>query len=77
MPVPLLFGEKLLQFTENNLRISSKSKIESLGAKCGSSVSKKTDYVLVGEKPGSKLTKANALGIKTITEDEFLTMIGE
>ena len=63
----------LVNFTREGI----KSKIESLGAKCGSSVSKKTDYVLVGEKPGSKLTKANALGIKTITEDEFLTMIGE
>ena len=61
----------------NFTREGIKSKIESLGAKCGSSVSQKTDYVLVGEKPGSKLTKANALGIKTITEDEFLTMIGE
>ena len=61
----------------NFTREGIKSKIESLGAKCVSSVSKKTDYVLVGEKPGSKLTKAYALGIKTITEDEFLTMIGE
>ena len=61
----------------NFTRESIKSKIESLGAKCGSSVSRKTDYVLVGDKPGSKLTKAVTLGIKTITEDDFLKMIGE
>ena len=61
----------------NFTRKSIKSKIESLGAKCGSSVSRKTDYVLVGDKPGSKLAKAVTLGIKTITEDDFLKMTGE
>lgn len=45
--------------------------IESLGGKISGSVSKKTSYVLFGEKAGDKLTKAAELGIKTITEDEF------
>lgn len=49
--------------------------IESLGGRVSSSVSKNTDYVIVGEKPGSKLKKARELGVKTITEDEFVDMI--
>ena len=49
--------------------------IEKLGGKVSSSVSKKTSYVLVGENAGSKLTKANDLGIPVITEDEFAQMI--
>ena len=49
--------------------------IEKFGGKVSSSVSKKTSYVLVGENAGSKLTKANDLGIPVITEDEFAQMI--
>lgn len=49
--------------------------IESLGGKTSSSVSKKTSYVLAGEDAGSKLDKANSLGIKVITEQEFNEMI--
>lgn len=45
--------------------------IEKYGGKTSSSVSKKTDYVLAGENAGSKLTKAQDLGIKIISEDEF------
>ena len=50
--------------------------IERFGGKTSSSVSKKTDYVLAGENAGSKLTKAQSLGISVITEDEFEAMIG-
>lgn len=45
------------------------------GGKASSSVSKKTDFVLAGEKAGSKLDKANALGVRVITEAEFLSML--
>ncbi len=48
--------------------------IEGFGGKTSSSVSKKTDYVLAGEASGSKLDKANALGIKVINEEEFKEM---
>ena len=49
--------------------------IEDLGGKTSGSVSKKTDYVLYGDNAGSKLTKAQSLGIKLITEDEFEEMV--
>ena len=62
---------------EDYTRISIKEKFESLGAKVSGSVSKKTDYVLAGEEAGSKLKKAEELGIKVISEKEFKMMIGE
>ncbi len=49
--------------------------IESFGGKASSSVSKKTAYVLAGENAGSKLTKAESMGIKIISEEEFEAMI--
>ena len=49
--------------------------IEKYGGKTSSSVSKKTTYVLAGEAAGSKLTKANELGIKVISENDFMDMI--
>ena len=49
--------------------------IESFGGKTAGSVSKKTSFVLAGENAGSKLTKAEALGLRILSEDEFLEMI--
>ncbi|MCM1114440.1 MAG: NAD-dependent DNA ligase LigA [Clostridium sp.] len=49
--------------------------IESFGGKTSSSVSKKTTFVLAGEEAGSKLDKANSLGIKVISEEEFMGMV--
>ena len=49
--------------------------IESYGGKASSSVSKKTSYVLAGENAGSKLTKAESLGLRIISEDDFAEMI--
>jgi DNA ligase (NAD+) len=50
--------------------------ITKLGGKVSESVSSKTDYVIVGESPGSKYTKAKELGIKTISEEEFISLTG-
>ena len=51
-----------------------KEELLSLGAKVSNSVSSKTDYVLYGEDAGSKLTKAKELGVKLITEDEYIAL---
>ena len=60
---------------ENYTRDGIQAKLLELGAKPASSVTKKTDYLIVGEKAGSKLTKAQQLGIRTLTEDEFEEML--
>ena len=62
---------KLMNYTRDGIQM----KLMSLGAKPASSVTKKTDFVIVGEKAGSKLTKAQQLGIPTLTEDEFEQML--
>jgi len=63
----------LTQFT----RKDAEERLLTLGAKVTSSVSKKRDFVIYGEEAGSKLTKAESLGVKTLTEAEFLKMSGE
>jgi DNA ligase (NAD+) len=50
--------------------------IKQLGGKAAGSVSKKTDYLVAGEKPGSKLDKAKELGIMILTEKQFEELIG-
>ncbi|HVY11990.1 MAG TPA: helix-hairpin-helix domain-containing protein, partial [Alphaproteobacteria bacterium] len=56
-------------------RNEAKAKAESLGASVAGSVSSKTDYVIVGEEAGSKAKKAAELGVKTLSEDEWLKFI--
>ena len=58
-------------------RTGINAKIEALGARAGSSVSSKTDYLICGENAGSKLEKAQSLGITVLTPAEFFRMIGE
>jgi DNA ligase (NAD+) len=60
---------------KNYSRTEIKDKLEALGAKVSGSVSKKTDYVIVGEDAGSKYDKAVELNIKILTEEEFDEMI--
>ncbi|HVS79476.1 MAG TPA: NAD-dependent DNA ligase LigA [Candidatus Paceibacterota bacterium] len=56
-------------------RDEAKEKIRALGGEVSGSVSKKTDFVVAGEEAGSKLDKAEELGVKVISEEEFLKMI--
>ena len=60
---------------KNFARDEARTFVESMGATTTSTVSKKVDFVVVGEDPGSKFDKAKELGIKTITEEEFKKMI--
>jgi DNA ligase (NAD+) len=57
-------------------RAEAKSVVESSGGKVASSVSAKTDFLVVGGKPGSKAKKAEELGVKVLLEPEFLQAIG-
>ena len=58
-------------------RDEAKTLIEQNGGKCSGSVSKKTSYVLAGEEAGSKLTKAQQLGVTVISQQQLIEMIGE
>jgi DNA ligase (NAD+) len=58
-------------------RNEAKERIEQLGGKVASSVSSKTDYVVVGEEAGSKLAKARELGVEILNEERFVTMLDQ
>jgi len=68
----VVFTGTLVQLT----RAEAKARAEALGAKVSGSVSKKTDYVIAGPGAGSKLKKAQDLGVKTMSEAEWVTFIG-
>ncbi|MFM8440539.1 MAG: BRCT domain-containing protein, partial [Acidobacteriota bacterium] len=63
---------KLEKFTRDD----AAKQIENRGGRVSGSVSKKTDFVVAGEDAGSKLTKAEELGVKVLSEDDFLEMLG-
>jgi DNA ligase (NAD+) len=56
-------------------RPEAKERVESMGARVTGSVSKKTDYVVVGDDPGSKLEKAEKLGITVLDEQAFIELL--
>jgi DNA ligase (NAD+) len=56
-------------------RTEASKKIEACGGTTGETVTKKTDFVIVGDKPGSKLEKARKLGIRVLSEEEFLKLL--
>lgn len=73
-----IFANKIVVVTgtlQHFTRDTITAKLEELGAKVSGSVSKKTDYLIAGEKAGSKLSKAQQFGVKILTEDDFVNMV--
>ena len=76
--LPLTGMEFVITGTLGKLsRHEAEERIKALGGTAGSSVTKKTTYLVVGAEAGSKLAKAQELGTKQLTEAEFLKLIGE
>jgi DNA ligase (NAD+) len=74
---PLAGKTLVLTGTLPNLtREDATERVEAAGGKVTGSVSKKTDYVVAGEDPGSKLTKAQELGTEILDEDGLLALLG-
>ncbi len=74
------FAGKTFVFTgalELFTRHDSEELVTSMGGKAASSVSKKTDFVVVGKDAGSKATKARELGVTILSETEFKEMVGK
>jgi DNA ligase (NAD+) len=74
------FADKVFVFTgtlQTYGRDEARYVVESLGGRTASSVSKKVDFVVVGEDPGSKFEKAKQLGIRILTEEEFRKMVAK
>ena len=74
---PLTGKTVVLTGTMSRPRGEIKAMLERLGAKVSSSVSKKTDYVIYGEDAGSKLTKAQSLGVATLSEEQMQAMLAD
>jgi DNA ligase (NAD+) len=78
-PTSTILNDKVVVFTGTMLK-STREEAEELvrlhGGRASSSVSKQTDYVVAGERAGSKAEKARVLGVSVLTEDEFLELIG-
>lgn len=60
---------------ESSTRYEAEAKVRALGGKAASDVTRNTSYVVIGDNPGSKLAKAQRLGVKTIDETEFLKLL--
>ena len=75
-----IYSDKTIIFTGTLIKMTrseAKTKAESLGMKVLSSISKNTDFIVVGESAGSKLIKAKDLNIKILTESEWISMLDD